>query len=222
MSRVHKAASLKRDRPRRIGSRRLMAIDLFSGCGGLTLGLKLAGFRVAAAVEMSKLAVETYRENHPEVLVWQKDIRSVRASEIMCQISLKPGELDLLAGCPPCQGFSSLRTLNGGRRVLDPRNDLILQFLRFVRVLKPKAVMMENVPGLIRTRRFRHLADRLRRMGYAYNCGVLDAADYGVPQRRRRMILLASRKAAPPFALPRKNGKTLRQAIFDLADTTSS
>lgn len=91
------------------------AVDLFSGCGGLTLGLKKAGFRVLGAVDGDALSMETHRANHPEVTTWQIDIRKLAASEMKCRLRLRPGQLDLLAGCPPCQGFSTMRTLNGGR-----------------------------------------------------------------------------------------------------------
>ena len=89
------------------------AIDLFCGCGGLTLGLKQAGFNVIGAVDVEPLAVETYKVNHPEVHVWGKDICSLSVRSVKRKLGLKKGELDLLAGCPPCQGFSTMRTLNG-------------------------------------------------------------------------------------------------------------
>ena len=90
----------------------LTAIDLFCGAGGLTLGLKQAGFRVVAGVELNPIAAETYRLNHEDVDVYEKDICDINPSEILEKFNLKPGELDLLAGCPPCQGFSSQRTRN--------------------------------------------------------------------------------------------------------------
>src|SRR6266702_8063220 len=90
-----------------------IAIDLFSGCGGLTLGLKRAGFRVVGAVELEPLAIETYKANHASVKLWSKDIRKLTVAQIMRRLKLRPGQLDLLAGCPPCQGFSTMTTLNG-------------------------------------------------------------------------------------------------------------
>jgi DNA (cytosine-5)-methyltransferase 1 len=114
------------------------AIDLFSGCGGLTLGLKQAGFRVIGAVEINLLAVDTYKANHKRVHVWEKDICKLSVAEVKRKFDLKPGQLDLLAGCPPCQGFSTITTLNGKYRSKDPRNDLVFQFMRFVRGLRPK------------------------------------------------------------------------------------
>ena len=126
----------------------LTAIDLFSGVGGTSLGLQRAGYRVVAAVELNPLAVESYKLNLRGVSVWQRDIRSVAAREVMEGASLARGDLSLLAACPPCQGFSTLRTLNGSRQIDDRRNGLLRDVTRFVRVLKPLTVMTENVPGL--------------------------------------------------------------------------
>jgi len=194
-------------------NRPLVAIDLFSGCGGLTLGLKQAGFRVIGAVDVDPLSVETYRANHPEVRVWQMDIRDIEVSELRELLGVENGQIDLLAGCPPCQGFSTIRTLNGHRHVNDPRNDLVYEFVRIVEGLEPRAIMMENVPGLARDSRIRDVCDRLSALGYAAQYRVLDAADYGVPQRRRRMILLGSRLGPVEFSAPESNRLTVRDAI---------
>ena len=177
--------------------RRPIAIDLFSGCGGLTLGLKQAGFEVVGAIDVDPLAVETYESNHQEV-------------------NIRKGELDLLAGCPPCQGFSSIRTLNGGKSIEDPRNDLIWEFLRFVRGLKPKAIMLENVPGLADDERLSSFRDEIAKLGYVPRHTVLDAARFGVPQRRRRLILLAGLGGTIEFASPSPGRRTVRETITNL------
>lgn len=192
------------------------AIDLFSGCGGLTLGLKQAGFRVVGAVEIHSLAVETYKANHKQVLVWERDICKLPVAEVMRKLHLKPGELDLLAGCPPCQGFSTMTTLNGSYIVDDPRNDLIFQFMRFVRGILPKAIMMENVPGLAKDRRITKVLAALTELGYECTTDVLNAADYGVPQRRRRFILLAGRRKRIPFARQARCEPVVRTAFAKL------
>lgn len=192
------------------------AIDLFCGCGGLTLGLKKAGFKVLGAIDIDSLAVETYRINHRGVKVWEKDIREVAAEEIMQAVGIREGELDLLAGCPPCQGFSTMRTLNGSRNIDDPRNNLIFEFLRFVKILKPKAIMMENVPSLIKDQRFKEFCHILNDLGYHVQKGVLDAANYGVPQRRYRMVLLAGKFGPIDFAAPANKKRTVRQYIAKL------
>lgn len=191
------------------------AIDLFSGCGGLTLGLTQAGFRVVGAVEIDPLAVETYRQNHRRVVIWDEDITHLTGAAVMRRLKLKPGQLDLLAGCPPCQGFSTMTTLNG-RIGQDERNDLVFQFLRFIRILRPKAVMMENVPKLAKNHRFKTLRSELQKLGYKVNYAVLDAADYGVPQRRRRLILVAGRSEEIPFGSMAPTKRTVRQAFSRL------
>jgi len=126
-----------------------IAIDLFSGSGGLTVGLKKAGFKVVAGVELDSLSAETYRKNHRDVHLWEEDIRGINLESVKTRLGIKPGELHLLAGCPPCQGFSTIRTRKKGVAVEDPRNALVGEFIRFVAGLLPKAIMVENVPGLV-------------------------------------------------------------------------
>lgn len=189
------------------------AIDLFCGCGGLTLGLKQAGFNVIGAVEIDSLAAETYRINHPQTKLWEKDIKKLKTNEVLVELNLEPEELDLLAGCPPCQGFSRLKTLNGARDIIDERNELIFDFLRFIRTLRPKAIMLENVPALAKDHRIDTVCRRLKRYGYKYEIRIINAADYGVPQRRQRMILLAGLKGIATFAKPDLNHRTVRAAI---------
>lgn len=194
----------------------LHAIDLFSGCGGLTLGLKRAGFKVSAAVEINPKAQETYKLNHPRVRLYKEDIRNINPENILEDIGLKPGELDLLAGCPPCQGFSRLRTKNKKDSVEDDRNDLVFDFFRFIKVMKPKTVMLENVPALARDHRFLEMQDELKDLGYAITVNVLDTADYSVPQRRKRLILLAS-NLHTPFLAPKSNKRiTVREALHNV------
>ena len=174
----------------------LTAIDLFCGAGGLTCGLKQAGFEVKAGVELEPTAAKTYRLNHPDHFLYERDIRELDPLSVMKDLKLKVGELDLLAGCPPCQGFSTHRTRNKCTSVEDKRNDLIFDLLRFVKVIHPKVVMIENVPALAKDNRIQEVIDELRFLGYKINEKTLqikDAADYGVPQRRRRMILVASK-----------------------------
>lgn len=193
-----------------------IAIDLFSGCGGLTLGLKQAGFKVVGAVDNDHLSVVTYRANHSEVFVWEEDISELSTLKIKRKLGIRKRKLDLLAGCPPCQGFSTIRTLNGYRIIKDPRNDLIKEFYRFVKDFMPKAVMLENVPRLADDERFKTFLGQMKNLGYIGNYDVLNAADYGVPQRRRRLIYLAGYKHAVEFAKPEKKRKTVKEFIGDL------
>lgn len=190
-----------------------IAIDLFSGCGGLSLGLKSAGFNVVAAIDNDALACSTYRLNHKDVVLIEHDISKTRPTYLRKRLGLKPGELDLLAGCPPCQGFSTLRTLNGNRNVKEPMNDLVFQFMKYIRAFRPKAIMMENVPGLAKDSRLQELIRDLNKLGYQCEARVLNAADFGVPQRRARMILIAMRKRKPVFAEYARACKNVRNAI---------
>lgn len=204
--------------PEKIVEQKLYAIDLFSGCGGLSLGLKGAGFHVAAAVEIDRKAQETYRLNHPNVRLYPQDIRKLDPAQLLIEAGLGVGELDLLAGCPPCQGFSRLRTKNKMTSVNDDRNDLVDDFLRFIEVMSPKTVMLENVPGLAKDVRFMGMRNRLHTLGYQTVVHVLDAADYSVPQRRKRLIMLASRVHVPIVASKAQKRLTVRAALKGMTD----
>jgi DNA (cytosine-5)-methyltransferase 1 len=189
------------------------AIDLFAGCGGLTCGLKLAGFRVVGAVEMARLPAATYRENHPNVSVKDVDIRTIDPEAWMKELGLNAGQLDLLAGCPPCQGFSTLRTNNGARSNRDRRNNLVREIVRLVDAFQPKAILMENVPGLRSKAVFKEFVNELEALGYIPKEDIHDVAKYGVPQRRRRLVLAAGRGFAIPFPNEVEGMKTVRDAI---------
>lgn len=186
----------------------------------MTLGLKRAGFDVQAAVELEPLAVETYLANHPDVNVFPRDIRLIPPEDVLAWLGLGPGELDLLAGCPPCQGFSTITTLNGKRQVEDARNDLIHTYGHYISVMRPRSILMENVPRLRDDPRIRTLLAMLEGLGYVIDDAVriLNAADYGVPQRRRRLVLLAAHGAKVDFPAPTVTArKTVRDAIGSLA-----
>lgn len=168
------------------------AIDLFSGAGGLTQGLKQAGFKVIGAVENHKTYAETFKLNHPATNLAEKSIVDVDPVQYMKELGLKEGELDLLAGCPPCQGYSTIGTRNRGQKN-DPRNELVYEVLRFAVALKPKTIMMENVPALANDERLASLRAQLEEAGYKIDVKVLNMSHFGVPQMRRRMIMLGSR-----------------------------
>ncbi|MDU2859482.1 MAG: DNA cytosine methyltransferase [Streptococcus salivarius] len=197
----------------------MKAIDLFCGAGGLTVGLKMAGFEVVSAVEKEPIVSETYLQNHPDVSLLTGDIRALSPTKIMNELGLQRGQLELLAGCPPCQGFSSLRTRNKNSSVNDERNDLIFAFLDFVECFLPKVVMLENVPALAKDYRITIFCEELKKLGYfidSNSVAIEDASYFGVPQRRRRMVMLASRLGYLPRA--KKNSKkiTVKDAIGDL------
>jgi DNA (cytosine-5)-methyltransferase 1 len=202
--------------------RKPTVIDLFSGAGGLALGLQRAGFHLRAAVEADKWAASTYRKNLGEHLI-EADINKLAVSDLLDFAGLARGECDLLVGGPPCQGFSVQR-----RGIdEDPRNKLVLEFLRCVEGVMPRFFLMENVSGLL-SKRGRPFLDavleRAAKLGYKVHQAKLDAADYGVPQMRKRVILVgeltvsgASFFQFPPPIVSAGNYKTVRSAIGDLA-----
>jgi len=197
----------------------LTAIDLFCGAGSLTLGLKRAGFNVVAGIELNTEIAKTYKANHPTTKLLIKDVREISGKEILELTGLK--EIDLVSGCPPCQGFSKL---TDKYRKKDPRNDLVLEMARVIEEIAPKMVMMENVPGLATRGKFilDEFVGRLESIGYLVNKGVLQLADYGVPQSRRRFVLLAGKGFHIP--LPKRthcckgDGKNKLKPWLTLAD----
>lgn len=193
-----------------------LAIDLFSGCGGLSEGLRQAGFRVGAAVEIDELAAETYARNHRSTHLWHQDIRALSPRTVARNLGVIKGDVALVAACAPCQGFSRLRTLNRSEPADDDRNDLVLCVLPFISSLLPRAVMLENVPGAQNAPQMSYVQARLRRLGYLFRDAVLDVADYGVPQRRRRYILIGTRQERPEFPTRVAHRATVRDAIAQL------
>ena len=171
----------------------LTALDLFAGAGGATQGLTDAGFRVLAAVEKDADAVATFEANHPRVHVLPQDINRVSPAALRDELGLGRGDLRLLTACPPCQGFSTL----GTRDRNDERNDLVANVWRYAREFLPATVLIENVPGLQSDARWDDLECQLRKAGYRSRHWVVDAVDFGVPQRRRRLIAIALRDDMP-------------------------
>jgi DNA (cytosine-5)-methyltransferase 1 len=171
---------------------------------------------VLCAVEIDRKARETYELNHPNTPFAGYDIREVSPENILKISNLMKGELDLLAGCPPCQGFSNIRRRNKPKAVTDHRNDLIEEFGRLTIALLPKLVMLENVPGLVEYAKFKAFVKTLRAHGYKVIYKVLDVVDYGVPQRRRRLILSANRVGVATIAIPTNNRISVKVAISHL------
>lgn len=196
------------------------ALDLFSGCGGLSEGLREAGFSVVAAFDNDANSIETYRLNHPDTIVFEGDIRNVDTSEI--KKILKKNPLHLLAGCPPCQGFSSMRRLNKKRSKRDDRNNLVLEFLRFAKELKPLTVMMENVPGLINYNLFKVVFKELQILGYNPKVKPISIQEYGVPQRRKRLVMVGSLLGDLNIAKPTGEKITVRDMIGHLESVSKT
>lgn len=180
-------------------NRPLNCIDLFAGAGGFSLAAKNIGIRVVAAVELNPKACETYSINlvtRGIPHLYAEDIRKLEPSILKTNHFSDGNECDVLLGGPPCQGFSVHRINDSG--VGDPRNELILRYFQFVRHLRPKVFLMENVPGLLWPRHKSFLNAFYRqgtKEGYTLRSPVvLDARDYGVPQRRKRVFVLGIRK----------------------------
>ncbi len=200
-------------------------IDLFCGCGGVTEGLKNSGFRIMAAVDSDPVAAATYRLNHPDVAFIQKDIKRIKAP-MLRKIKAKCRRIDLMVVCAPCQPFSSQ---NASRDRLDGRTHLILEAIRFARILKPRIIFFENVSGLLANTFHPILAKlsrALQRIGYQLGRPMkIDAADYGVPQRRKRCIIIASRHkpivTIPRATTPKGSRITVRRAFSGLRNLRS-
>lgn len=163
-------------------------VDLFSGCGGVTAGFKAAGFRVLAAVECDPIIAHTYRLNHPEVVLYVQDIRTVSPEEMRQRCGLQRGQLTVLSVCAPCQPFSRQNRYSKN----DLRSLLILEAIRFVEILRPLFLFIENVPGLRQhSELLEKLLHRLAELGYRMShLAVVDAVDYGVPQKSCKRWLL--------------------------------
>jgi DNA (cytosine-5)-methyltransferase 1 len=169
----------------------LTCVDLFCGAGGLSLGLKKAGFIAKLALDLDPAAGATYAANFPGVRFMNEDIRTVRWTALR-------GAIDLVAGGPPCQPFS----VAGDQMAAADSRDMLPEFVRAVKEIKPRAFLLENVAGLVSKRHtayFEFKMTKLRDLGYEIDYQVLNAADFGVPQERRRVIAIGIRDEAPEF-----------------------
>lgn len=191
------------------------AIDLFCGAGGLSLGLNSAGYRIAAALDNDPIATRTYERalgSHVDTA----SIEEVSGKEILARASLGRGDCMLLAGGPPCQGFSVQR--RGDRE--DARNGLVLHFMRLVEEVRPQFFLMENVGGLLSKHGkpfLKEMAERAARLNYIIHIELLDAADYGVPQVRKRAFLVGEHAPdlIPRFRFPKRTHSTRRVTVRD-------
>ena len=198
-------------------------IDLFAGCGGLSTGYEMAGFNIPVAIEKDEWASETYKANHPDTNVITADITSIDNPKSLVP---KGMIIDGIIGGPPCQGFS----LSGKRDPKDPRNSLFMDFIRFIKEIKPKFFMMENVPGILSMKTSAGelvkdlIMEEYDKAGYNAQYKILNAAEYGVPQSRTRVIFIGIRKdykfepekLHPQGFLFDKDQVTIDDAIMDL------
>lgn len=164
-------------------------ISTFAGCGGSSLGYQMAGYRELLAVEWDDNAVETFQLNFPDVPVYHGDICKLTGDECMRLAGIKKGELDVLDGSPPCQGFSTA----GKRKFNDPRNSLFREYARLLVELQPKVFVMENVTGMVKgcmKQAYLQIIKTLRECGYKAKGEVLNAMYYNVPQSRERVIII--------------------------------
>lgn len=204
----------------------LKVASTFSGCGGSSLGYRMAGFRVVYANEFIPAAQETYRANFPGTHLDARDIRIVRVSEILRAAQVREGELDLFDGSPPCASFSS----SGKRQELwgqvkqysdtkQRTDDLFEQYIRLVKGIRPRAFVAENVEGLVRGAAlgmFKEIVRELKSIGYRVEAALLDAARLGVPQHRERIIIVGVRddlNLRPRFPAPLPYTYSLRDAL---------
>jgi DNA (cytosine-5)-methyltransferase 1 len=197
------------------GAQNLLGVDLFAGAGGMSLGAMLAGISIQLAVEKDPHAAATYLQNHPDIVLLNQDIRTVR--NILLK---KPHHQTIVFGGPPCKGFS---TSNQRTRTSDnPNNQLYREFLRIVRELKADWIVFENVKGILETEHRFFLDTILKRLssyGYTLNWKVLNASDFGVPQNRSRLFIIGSLHGIH-VEMPVGNHQaiTVKEAIADLPE----
>lgn len=191
-------------------------ISTFAGCGGSSLGYKWAGFTELLAIDNNENAVETFKLNF-DCPVWLRDIKEVTSKQILDFCKIGKGELDILDGSPPCQGFSTA----GKRQINDDRNDLFMEFVRLVNGLQPKVFVMENVSGMMKGKMkgsFNNILQTLKDTNYNVKVKLMNAMWYNVPQSRERLIFIGVRKdiGEPSFPKPLKTFITVKEALKDI------
>ncbi len=199
--------------------RKPTAISLFAGAGGCSLGFGQAGYDVRFAADIDLDAAESYRRNFPGTTFEAADIRQLTAETVLQRIGLKPGELDMLLGGPPCQGFSSAGMKAGD----DPRNSLLSHYVRLLEGIRPKWFVMENVEGLLTSGGGLHVRDTVAAFleaGYSLNVEKVYAQGYGIPQRRKRVLIVGNRLGHDfvfPKPVTRFSGSIFRKAEITFA-----
>ena len=192
-------------------------IDLFSGCGGMSLGLEESGYDVVYAIDINDDALKTYHRNFPDVVTELGDITEISPAKVSKKIGMK--HVDVIVAGTPCQGFST----SGRRNQNDPRNKLFKQLLKFIKKFKPKIFVMENVSGLLSFENgntFDNIKQEFTNVGYYVEHKILSAADFGVPQNRNRVFIVGTKKNIPKEHLyPKPTVKehvVVKDALSDL------
>lgn len=185
-----------------MSDRKLNAIDLFSGAGGLHMGFEKAGYSIKLCIDNDALVERTHRRNFPDIPMINRDIQEVSAEEIGSYLD---GEtLDVVIGGPPCQGFSTIGKRSSSdpekRAKHDPRNELVLTYASLIKELHPKVIVMENVKGILTMQKgayLKNVMSQLKEAGYSADYKLINMADYGVPEIRLRVIIIGNRVGLP-------------------------
>ena len=192
-------------------------LDTFAGAGGFSLGFQMAGAEIIGAIEIDSWARETFAYNHPKATVLQKDITTLSDEEIISTFG--KSKLDIILGGPPCQGFSICNQNNGDPK--EPRNSLFREFIRMGHLLNPQVMIMENVPNLVKAKTKNKelvidiIVSELENLGFNVSYAILNATNYGVPQIRKRLFVMATKfKILNPF--PDQTHKVIDEpTLFD-------
>jgi DNA (cytosine-5)-methyltransferase 1 len=210
-------------------------ISSFSGCGGSCLGFKAAGYDVLSAIEFIPEAARTYRTNFPDTFVYEADIRDLRGEDILKRFDMRRGDLDVFEGSPPCSDFSIQRISSSGKEkgkykvyseTKQRVDDLFLEYARMLNELCPKVFVAENVANLTKEEKyfskFLSALENSNEIGYSVGYKVIDFANLGVPQNRKRVVIIGVRKdlgIEPVFPEENHPIVTTREAIEDLVDS---
>jgi len=196
-----------------------IAVDLFCGAGGLSLGLKRAGFNILAAIDSDESVCLTFKKNHKGTEVINADISKLTVNGLLGRLNISKSKVALVAGGPPCQGFSMA---NGRTRTKNnPKNRMVNHFVRFVKEIQPPLFLMENVLGfksINEGRVVRNLKTRFSKLGYKTSLFTLNAAYYGVPQNRLRVFLIGNRKGKEFKIPPQRYGNNSDNPLVTVRD----
>lgn len=195
------------------------AVSLFCGAGGCSLGFKQAGYEILYANDKDSAAIETYKNNFPDTICSNKDINSLDFNVVLRDIGISAGDLDILIGGPPCQGFSTA----GTKFWDDPRNHLLRSYIKALEILCPKWFVMENVEGLLTSNKGKYVYEAVKAfidVGYSVRVEKIYSQEYGVPQRRKRVVIVGNRIGLD-YKMPESTMKVSGR-IFRNSDVTVS